>query len=100
MKRAVLALVLVLAPIGVFAADNRETSGAAGAGVWGLDPSATVSPLPTVKLAPSTAVVTAPSWRKATPRSRTSRRGASAKRYSPVPERSHLPPACFSAASK
>jgi len=45
MKRAVLALVLVLAPIGVFAADNRETSGAAGAGVWGLDPSATSASL-------------------------------------------------------
>ena len=43
--KAILLALLLLAPIAVHAADNRETAGAPGAGVWGLDPNATSASL-------------------------------------------------------
>ena len=45
MKLALFALALLLAPLDASAAENRETAGAPGAGVWGLDPSATSASL-------------------------------------------------------
>ncbi len=61
--------------------------------------SATVSPLAMSNVAPSTAIVVTPAWRKAMPRFLTERRGV-AIAYSPVPDRSHLPPVWRMAASK
>ncbi len=45
MKLALLAFALLLAPLAASAAENRQTAGEAGAGVWGLDPDATSASL-------------------------------------------------------
>jgi hypothetical protein len=45
MKSVLLALALLLTPLVAHAADNRETAGEPGAGVWGVDPKATSASL-------------------------------------------------------